>query len=174
MSVSREVSARVVLANRGVGMGLVGDPHGTASGSIAFEAGARTAGCRDGVAGGVAAVVFGSSAISAVGQVELVQLGQILARSAPLHAALANDVLALGLVLGRTLVAIGQRLGQLGGRGRLPGHGGGWSFWLRMSICRGRRHGCFWCTAVVWRVTARNTCTGIALIGTRCVCVRSR
>jgi hypothetical protein len=89
-------------------MGLVGDPHSTASGSIALEAGTWAAGCRDGVAGSVAAVVFGCSAIAAVGLSELVQLGQVLARGAPLHSALANDVLTLGLVRGGSMLAIGQ------------------------------------------------------------------
>lgn len=96
-------------------------------------------------------MVFGCSAIVAAGLSILVQLGQVLARSAPLHTALSNDVLTLALWRGRSMLAIGQRLrlGHLGGRGRLPDHGGGRSFRLRMSICGRGRHGCFWYAAVL-------------------------
>lgn len=131
-----QMAARVVLAQVGLRMCLVGGFHSRTRRCIALEARAGTAGGGNRVARLRAAMVsrgvFGGLLHLLGG---LVQLVQVLAEGRVSLHALANDM-ALDFVLDGSLVALGGRLREMRLRGRLSGHGSG-PFGPRMSFVGG-------------------------------------
>lgn len=159
VALTRQMPARVVLAQVGLRVCLVVGSHDAARRGIALEAWAGATGRRDGGARLRAAVVTRcvvGSGMHLLGELRslggLAELVQVLADGGVPRDALAYDMMALGLVVG-PLMAVRGRLRQMRLRRRLSSHGGR-PLGPRMSIV-GRGH------AYVWAAAARCLAAGV-------------
>jgi hypothetical protein len=148
------MAARVILAQICVRVCLIG-PHNAARRGIPLESRAGAAGCGDGVARLRASVMARLLLDDLLGVLDLLdllgglaELVQVLAGGQVALHALADDMMALRLVLRGSWVLA---LGEMRLRGRLSRHGG-WPFGPRMGII-GRSH------AYVFAVRLHCVCT---------------